>query len=247
MRSFLLVPLLGALATSFSTSNLSAADSSHSEAQEAVHMTKEIATAIQAIKDKTGAYPTTVTITVKVNGADVPMAVTVTGLPAGFSFKGAPTDAGKATSPVTNLSADVAGSSAKTLTVESIYASTASKADVVAFSTSGTELAVTYTLNGTNVSTTESTLVAGDKDAGQKSHKAPAVTENLPVASTASTSSTLPDATGNDQSTSTDAGVDILSTLATLAATNNATGSTPAFTSGQTVNPVAAAISGESP
>jgi hypothetical protein len=161
MRTALLIPLLALGASLTFSGRAGAEETPAAESADAVSLAKQVAAGIQSIKDSTGTYPASATIPVTINGQTVQMTTTVTVQAGAFSFKSVPTAATLASSPVANMAVDISGSSASTLSLVGIYASGADKADIVGFSTSGTEFAVSYSLNGKTVATTTTVAVAG--------------------------------------------------------------------------------------
>jgi len=161
MRTALLIPLLLACGVSLTgTARAAAEDTPSGESADAVSLAKQVAAGIQGIKDSTGTYPASATIPVTINGRTVQMTTTVTVQSGAFSFKSVPTAATLGASPVANMAVDITGTTVSTLSLVGIYASGADKADIVGFSTSGTDFAVSYSLNGKTVATTTTVAVA---------------------------------------------------------------------------------------
>jgi len=161
MRTALLIPLLLACGVSLTgTARAAAEDTPSGESADAVSLAKQVAAGIQGIKDSTGSYPASATIPVTINGRTVQMTTTVTVQSGAFSFKSVPTAATLGASPVSNMAVDITGSTASTLSLVGIYASGADKADIVGFSTSGTDFAVSYSLNGKTIASTTTVAVA---------------------------------------------------------------------------------------
>ena len=199
MRTALMIPLMLAFgATLASTGRAAAEDTPSGESSDAVSLAKQVAAGIQGIKDSTGSYPASATIPVTINGRTVQMTTTVTVQAGAFSFKSVPTAATLGASPIANMAVDITGSTASTLSLVGIYASGADKADIVGFSTSGTDFAVSYSLNGKTVATT--TTVAVASAAAQPLAKATISEYHLPAAS-ATPSTTTGSSSDSDTAT----------------------------------------------
>lgn len=158
MRRLLLIP---ALLLAFSLS-AAAADS---VGQDAVNFSKQVAQAVADGK-KNGQYPTSVSV--MVNGKAVEVRVTVTSMAEGFSVRAVPA-AGATGCPVSSATIDVNGTSGSSLNLVSLVATGSDGSDIVAFNTTGTELAVNVTGTDNSSSSFNSSTAVADLDMQESS------------------------------------------------------------------------------
>jgi hypothetical protein len=182
MRHFVLALTLSLLASAAAV----AADS-EAVAKDATEFAKRIALATQAAKDKAGQYPSAVKVWA--HGKEIEVKVQVTPLAEGYSIKAIPAVDARGAAPMQNASIDVNNGPGGAAIV-SLVGTAPDGSDVVAFATTGTELAVTIT-QGDQTVTVNGTTSLADVPA----QTPPATATTAPAAtSPASTTATKPPA-----------------------------------------------------
>ncbi len=168
-------PLALVLALTLMTSGLASAADANQTGKQAAEFAKRVTLAVQAAKAKTGQFPATVSVVV--NGKAIDIKVQVTPLAEGYSIKAQPSVDAKAGCPLESCNIDV--NADKTgATIVSLVGTAADGSDIVAFATTGTELAVTVT-QGDQTTTMTTTTAAADVPA--QSGEAVAVKPTEPV------------------------------------------------------------------
>jgi hypothetical protein len=138
--------------------------------EKAVDFAKRVVLKVQAAKDKDGAFPTSVKV-MGSDGKEIEVKVTVTPLAEGYSIKITPPKG----APISTCNVDVNASGSNGDAIVSLVGTADDGSDVVAFATTGTELAVTVTKGDVTTNFNTTTSVADVAAQGDHSSK-PSVT-----------------------------------------------------------------------